>query len=368
MSSDRWIKRRDFCSGVVATAALPLVAALPAVGHGAINPPPAHHARGCRLPKGLPLRMGAQNATAASVNEALRANPSFMAAVAATNPRLFADLPAPPARFDWRALNRVTPIKDQGVCGSCWVFAAITAYESAYLIANNRDAMKNGAVTVDVSEQEGLDCAFPENDCVNGGWHEVVLMYLQLEGEVSSSKYPYRGIKTVCTSNLARVYYLLNWGYISDGNPPGMTVPSNLALKQAIQRYGPVATSVATRGWDSYYKLDSNGNPNPSWPIGGVFSGTPTSQLKVGDIDHEVVIVGWDDNPGVWLVRNSWDTTWGEDGYMKLKYDSNFIGFGASWLVASPDNAVPNDLRNQLRGLTDANKLNQFYPNLKDLR
>jgi cathepsin L len=282
----------------------------------------------------LKNRIPAQNSSAAVLNKTIQADKDLMNSLIVANPNIFASHPSLPSQFDWRDRNRVTPVKDQRICGSCWVFAAIAAYESAYLIANNMDAVKNDTIAIDVSEQEALDCAFVENDCVLGGWHEVVFFYLTYQGLVGEQKYPYFGVKSFCSSNLSRVYFALNWGYIVDEpNPKPFLLPSDLALKQAIYRYGPVAASVVTADWNDYTKVLADGSPNPRWPIdfpNGVFEGRPTSSFKQSDIDHEVAIVGWDDSAGVWLIKNSWGTSWGDDGYIKLKYQRNYIGFGAA--------------------------------------
>ena len=74
---------------------------------------------------------------------------------------------------------------------------------------------------------------------------------------------------------------------------------------------GPVACSVVTKGWDSYFRVYGDGTPNPGWSdFKWIFIGEPTASLKETDIDHEVVIVGWDDtSPGIWLIKNSWGLT-----------------------------------------------------------
>jgi len=123
-------------------------------------------------------------------------------------------------------------------------------------------------------------------------------------------------------------------------------LPSVDALKQAIVQHGPVASGVeAGTAWDGY--------------TGGILNGPPCSG-NPADINHEVVIVGWDDaynynggsGPvGVWIIKNSWWTTWGEQGYGRVPYGTNNIGFAASNVIAIPavgDNATAqNEVREQ---------------------
>jgi cathepsin L len=59
------------------------------------------------------------------------------------------------------------------------------------------------------------------------------------------------------------------------------------------------------------------------------------STLTPGAIDHDVLIVGWDDNVGAWIIKNSWSTDWGDQGYIRLAYDNNNIGFNAAWVQAA---------------------------------
>lgn len=64
--------------------------------------------------------------------------------------------------------------------------------------------------------------------------------------------------------------------------------------------------------------------------------------LRKEDIDHEVVIVGWDDSIGAWIIKNSWGPDWGENGYMKLAFDNNNVGFNAAWITARSASVTPS--------------------------
>lgn len=352
MSRSRMVDRRKAMCGSIAACVIAPWSLKSARAAPVSRRHMAMHWRGARVPKDLRRRIRLQNAQSEKVTQALQADPTFSAAIARINPRLFGKFSLP-ASFDWRDQKRVTPVKDQGMCGSCWAFAAVEAFESAWLIANRKNAIgDDGSVAVDVSEQEVLDCSFADYDGVAGGWHDAVFVYLLREGLVDSYTYPYHEVKGLCTTNVTRSYYAINWGYVSAGGTAGgQIIPTDDALKRAIYRYGPIACAVITKGWENYSKTDANGDQNPDWSSefpDGVFSGTPNSQCDPNDVDHEVLIVGWDDGEKVWIIRNSWGLGWGIEGYIKLRYQTGLVGSGAAWITAAPPGAVSGKLSSQL--------------------
>ncbi len=317
----------------------------------------AKYPRGARVPDRIKFLVRAQNEAAESLNKYLAATADFMK----TSPRLALPAPKVGPKWDWREQGCVTPVKNQGSCGSCWAFAAAAAFESSY-------AITNGKQWIDVSEQELLDCTFGDVNCVGGGWHQAAFVYLQYVGLVDSYRYYYSGSRGQCTSNFQRDYFALNWGYVAKSDnlvpkpgdptpkpakPVSEFIPSDDELKAAILRYGPVATGVHTANWETYWKVNDSGSQNPSWYTdfpNGVFNGWKSN----GDpsyVDHEVVIVGWDDNlgqGGAWIVKNSWGTSWGDGGYMLLPYGCNNLGFGASWVSAYPTSGLSANLAEAL--------------------
>jgi C1A family cysteine protease len=244
-------------------------------------------------------------------------------------------------RFDWRDSKKVSPIQNQRSCGDCWAFAAVAAYESSDLIENGATAPN--PYVGNASEQEALDCAYALYTCA-GGWHDKVFDYFVSPAEGTRPSYsPYKAVKQACQNVAARVNRALRWDYVK-----GATIPANNELKQAICDHGPVVAAVSADGWDerlpnNQFAYSSTQNPNwqKDFPNGVYTKGTPSNPaltmatLKQGDIDHDVLIVGWDDKLGTWLIKNSWGQEWGEQGYMKLPYDKNNLGFNAAWVQAS---------------------------------
>lgn len=354
------LTRRSVLSGLAAASLSSPVFAQPV--------PLRPFARGARVPEGLKNRIKAQNASARSVTETLTTDFNFLKTLDAAHPLLAGQPTSLPAQFQ----VPITAVKSQGYCGSCWAFAAVAAYEASHLKVNKKK--------VDVSEQEALDCTFFDANCVAGGWHESVLMYLALYGLIGSDRYPYRETKLNCVDNMSREFFAMNWDYVQ-GAVSNSFIPPDAALKQAIYRYGALASAVLThsddpnfKSWDRYMKRYSPGQPNPNWSTdypNGVFGGTPSKDLKGGDvdrIDHEVLIFGWDDtlgDHGCWLIKNSWGIDWGDEGIMKLPYGCNNIGFAASWVLARPAEGLDAPLIAKLKGLDQLNELKAFYPPMK---
>lgn len=205
------------------------------------------------------------------------------------------------AKFNWADYNGVTPIKDQGSCGSCWAFGTHAAFEGSYAILNK--------VIIDSSEQDTLDCN-GKYDC-NGGWWAY--QYLIDKGSAKEADYPYTAKKGTCKTGVDRPYKAVAWGYVDST----VEIPSVAALKKALCAYGPLGVAVAVTSAFQAYKT-------------GVFNEKSDAQ-----INHAVTLVGWDDSKQAWRIKNSWGTAWGEAGYMWIAYSSNKIGYGASWVQAA---------------------------------
>ena len=209
------------------------------------------------------------------------------------------------ASFDWRNANGSTPVRDQGACGSCWAFATLGAFEGSNRIKNNMEI--NG------SEQDLVDCNPWGYDCDGGWW---AFQYVIDTGIANESDYPYTAAKGTCKTSVARPCKAAAWGYVGSTS----AAPPVASLKQALCQYGPL--SVAVNVTDAFQAYTT-----------GVFNACVS-----GDINHGVTLMGWDDAKGAWLIKNSWNTAWGENGYMWIAYDCNNIGYAAAWVQAGTCN------------------------------
>lgn len=216
-----------------------------------------------------------------------------------------------PSKFDWLTDGKVTPVKSQGDCGSCWAFSALAPFESSGMRRINPVPQP----PIDLSEQNVLDCS-GAGEC-GGGWWGGVYDFLQSDtgGVATTSAYGrYTGVKGACRG-VARPFHASVWAYVDPQNNPNL-IPSTEAMKQAIKDKGPIVVAfTATRAFASYSS--------------GVFSEMPNGDYK---INHGICIIGWDDNRGAWHIKNSWDIIWGERGLGWVAYENNNIGLGAAWV------------------------------------
>ncbi len=210
-----------------------------------------------------------------------------------------ANLPA----FDWRNLGKVTPVRNQDGCGSCWAFAAEGAYEGSHAIRNN--------TLEDTSEQDPLSCS-GAGTC-GGGWWAGVFAWLISHGDATEASYPYTASNSACDTSIGAPYRAVAWAYVI----PSGGIPSVTETKQALCDRGPLAVAVLATGAFQAYTT-------------GVFNEHDTTH----GINHGVTLIGWNDSQHAWLIKNSWGTGWGMAGYMWIDYNSNNITYGAAWVQA----------------------------------
>lgn len=223
-----------------------------------------------------------------------------------------------PSSLDWRASGIVTPVRDQSTCGSCWSFGTVGIMESAL--------GKSGAANVDLSEQFLVSCNTSGWGC-DGGLTAHRYHYDRLGknqtalGAVLEAEKPYRAENGTCSTAYNHPYRLNNWQFIV---PSEFQMPTVDQIKSAIYSYGPITAGVCVGdGFTSY--------------TGGVFASNESS-LCNGTTNHQIILVGWNDNGGngYWILRNSWGNSWGMNGYMHIAYNTSRVGEGTSWVTTAP--------------------------------
>jgi len=201
-----------------------------------------------------------------------------------------------PKSVDWRTKGVVTPVKDQGGCGSCWAFSTTGAIEGQHALASGK--------LVSLSEQNLVDCTKEQgNFGCGGGWpfdaYEYVIRFSQ--GIDTEAAYPYVGIDQTCAYDPTKVG-------ATETAFAVLTPDSESGLQDAVANVGPISVCI-------------NANGNFMGYTGGVFD-DPECTSDFDDIDHCVLAVGYgtDSASGkdYWLVKNSWNTSWGEQGYIKM--------------------------------------------------
>jgi len=236
-----------------------------------------------------------------------------------------------PSSYDLRTLGGVTPIRDQGACGSCWAFATMGALES--------ELITEGKGTRDLSENNLKEChGFTYAPC-KGGNAFMSMAYLgRRSGPLTEASDPYFPSATGCSC-----YGRDRWPgipvsmYLQDA----LIIPSrtgaldNDNLKSAIMTYGAVYTTM-------YAGINDSSDPDYD-PFSNYYDdGTYTYYYSgARDFNHCVALVGWDDakvvpagggapGPGAWIVRNSWGTGFGQGGYFYISYYDTKVGYGTN--------------------------------------
>jgi cathepsin L len=202
-----------------------------------------------------------------------------------------------PDSIDWRDSGVVNPIKDQAQCGSCWAFSAIQAMESAWAIKHSK--------LLSLSEQNLVDCCC--YGCDGGVPSDAYNYVINHQSGIFETEdgYPYTATTGTCHFDQS----VAAEAKITSHKSPSL-LPNETKLKEAIAEYGPA--SVCIDASQASFQLYS----------GGIYDESSCHSLI---LDHAVGCVGYGTSSGTdyWLIRNSWGTSWGEAGYIRIRRNHN---------------------------------------------
>jgi len=209
---------------------------------------------------------------------------------------------AAPTQFDWRTRQVVTAVKDQGQCGSCWAFSATENIESVWMISKGISI----ATMPPLSPQQIVDCDTTDDGCGGGDTITAFQYVIKAGGLEPVSDYPYTAEDGTCNFQQADVYAKIsNYKYATDPNNPNENI-----MQQNLYLWAPLSICVDASSWQNYN--------------GGVLL---ASQCGT-QLDHCVQAVGYNlnANPSYWIVRNSWGSSWGINGYILLQFGQDTCG------------------------------------------
>ena len=188
---------------------------------------------------------------------------------------------------DWRKTKNVSKVKNQLQCGSCWAFSTTGALESAISIYKKKE--------ITLSEQELIDCStdYGNNGC-NGGLMSLAFDYIKQNKITTSKNYPYEGKDSNCRKTKKDLQSIISYSFIKPAN--------NQGLMKALNK-NPVSVAIEVQHDFMHYKS-------------GVYKNDDCGSA----LNHGVLAVGYNNvvENGFFIVKNSWDVTWGDAGYVKM--------------------------------------------------
>jgi C1A family cysteine protease len=209
-----------------------------------------------------------------------------------------------PESYDWREHGAVTPVKDQGQCGSCWAFSTIANIEGQYFLKNNK--------LESFSEQELVDCDKKSDQGCNGGLMQNAFVFLEETGFELESEYKYTARDGTChAKEHTQEGKVASWKMVSrDAKEIAATLAST----------GPLSAAVNASWFQTY--------------MGGIMDPFFCNPKK---LDHGITLVGYGAEGGkdFWIIKNSWNTSWGEKGYVRLARGHGKCGINTNVCTAT---------------------------------
>jgi len=211
----------------------------------------------------------------------------------------------PPTSFDWRTKNVITPVKNQGHCGSCWAFSSTGALEAHHAIKHKQ--------LVSLSEQQLVDCAgnFDNHGC-KGGLPSHAFEYVHYQGGIQGEQtYPYEGVDSPCRFHKEGVL-------VNTKRSVNITEGDEKGILSATADIGPISIAYQVVSDFRFYKK-------------GVYTSAVCKNGPM-DVNHAVLVVGYnttsaaEGNTPYWIIKNSWGTSFGIDGYFWMVRDKNMCG------------------------------------------
>jgi len=200
----------------------------------------------------------------------------------------FASLPAADDSVDWRTKGAVTPVKNQGGCGSCLAFSTVADIEGSVFL-------KTGKL-VSLSEQDLVDCDKVDQGCNGGLMDQAMQTVLTAGGLMSEADYPYKGMDGSCSFDKSKVASSISsYECLPQGDEKNMAA--------YVSAHGPL--SIAINAGPMQFYMGGVANPLFCSPSG---------------LDHGVAIVGYgtEGSKDYWIIKNSWGQGWGEKGYYRI--------------------------------------------------
>jgi cathepsin F len=196
-------------------------------------------------------------------------------------------LPAADASVDWRAKGAVTPVKNQGQCGSCWAFSTTGDIEGTTFLATGK--------LPELSEQDLVDCDKVDQGCGGGLMDQAMETVIKAGGLESESEYPYKGVGGSCQFSKSKV--------VANISSYECVKTDETAMAAYVSKNGPLSIAL-------------NAGPMQFY-MGGVADPLFCSPSH---LDHGVLIVGYgtEGSKDYWIIKNSWGETWGEKGYYRI--------------------------------------------------